>query len=186
MAKKIATGEGEGVAQVNAEAAARDFVARYQKAPESISSEEAFSNYHAVAPQLSAADHDAAALEAFSRMSPQERLALGRYLIRQAQQQGVAGFPDVNQDGIDDRLQDPQYLAEVTTQAHQQAPGWLGGILSGAGATGAGPHAHPGGALGDSAGEFPGGTLGKIALGGIAALGLSRLLGGGHGGLFGG
>ena len=33
------------------------------------------------------------------------------------------GFPDVNEDGIDDRLQDPDYLAQTTTRVEQQRPG---------------------------------------------------------------
>jgi len=53
---------------------------------------------------------------------------------QQARQQGVA-VPDLNRDGIDDRLQDPAYLARVTSQVHQQQPGLLGGLLGGAGRT---------------------------------------------------
>lgn len=184
MNEKIASGEGKGSVEASAEAAARDFVARFEKAPESISSEEAFSHYQAVAPQLSPADHEATAQEAFARMSPEQRLALGRYLIGQAQQHGVAtAFPDANHDGIDDRLQDPQYLAQVSTQANQQTPGWLGGILSGLGSPVGGGAPTSSGVPSGNAGGFLGGTAGKVALGGIAALGLSRLLGGsGHGG----
>src|SRR5918912_1134010 len=55
----------------------------------------------------------------------------GQQLIQQARQQGQS-FPDVNGDGIDDRLQDPNFLAQKTTQVHQQQPGLLGQLLGGA------------------------------------------------------
>jgi hypothetical protein len=43
-------------------------------------------------------------------MSPEERAQFGRYLAQQGHD-----FIDLNQDGIDDRLQDPDYLARTTT-----------------------------------------------------------------------
>ena len=42
------------------------------------------------------------AQEVFNRMSPQERMQFGDYLRQQAQQQNY-NFPDINQDGVDDR-----------------------------------------------------------------------------------
>ena len=44
-------------------------------------------------------------------------------------------LPEMNQDGVDDRPQDPNFLARKTTQVHQQ-PGLLGQLLRG-GASGA-------------------------------------------------
>ncbi len=73
-------------------------------------------------------------------MSPQERMQFAQYLRQRAQQQNV-DVPDLNRDGIDDRLQDPAYLAQVTSRLHQQQPGMLGQLLGGA--TGGAP----GGAL---------------------------------------
>jgi hypothetical protein len=55
-------------------------------------------------------------------------MLLGGALIQSARGQGQS-FPDANQDGIDDRLQDPDYLAQTTTQVEQQQPGLLGRIL---------------------------------------------------------
>jgi hypothetical protein len=83
----------------------------------------------------------------------------------------------LNQDGIDDRLQDPDYLARTTTQAHQEQPGFLNQLFGGGGG-------HKRGAGGGMLGN----PLAKGVLGGIAAYGLSRMLGGGHhrGGVFGG
>lgn len=162
------------------EAVARDFVARYNRSPSNISQEEAVARYQSVAQQLTPAVHAEAAQEAFARLSQPERLALGKYLISQAQQQGAqapdGSFPDVNGDGIDDRTQDPRYLAQVVQRAQQQQPGWLERILGGMGASGGGAPQS-----GQFASGFPGGTLGKVALGGVAAAAMSRLLGGGGG-----
>ena len=117
-----------------------------------------------------------AAQAAFARMSPEERAEFGRYMAEQAQRQGH-DFIDLNQDGIDDRLQDPDYLARTTTQAHQKEPGLLGQLFGGSGG-------HSSGGTGGGMLRSP---LAKGVLGGIAAYGLSRMLGGGHhrGGLFG-
>lgn len=151
----------------------QDFVERYQRQPQDISEQEAAARYQEVAPHLSPEDHLQAAQEAFARMSPEERAQFGRYMAEQAQRQGH-DFIDLNQDGIDDRLQDPDYLAQTTTQAHQQQPGLLGQLFGGGG----------GGHAGDAAGGMLSNPLAKGVLGGIAAYGLSRLLGGGqhHGG----
>jgi len=62
------------------------------------------------------------AREVFARMSPEGRVRFGRYLGEKAQQQGHT-FIDLNQDGIDDRLQDPAFLAYKTNQIRQEQPG---------------------------------------------------------------
>jgi hypothetical protein len=64
------------------------------------------------------------AKEAFARMSPEGRVRFGRYLGQKAQQQGHT-FIDLNQDGIDDRLQDPNFLAHKTNQVRKEQPGLL-------------------------------------------------------------
>jgi hypothetical protein len=154
-----------------------DFINRYQQGPQAISEQEAADRYREVAPQLSSEDHMQAAQAAFARMSPEERAEFGRYMAEQAQRQGH-DFVDLNQDGIDDRLQDPDYLARTTTQAHQKEPGLLGQLFGGSG----------GHSSGGTGGGMLSSPLAKGVLGGIAAYGLSRMLGGGHhrGGLFGG
>ena len=83
----------------------QDFVERYQREPQGISEQEAAARYQEVAPHLSPDEHLRAAQEAFARMSPEERGRFGRYMAEQAQRQGH-DFIDLNQDGIDDRLQD--------------------------------------------------------------------------------
>jgi hypothetical protein len=64
------------------------------------------------------------AREIFARMSPEGRVRFGRYLGQKARQQGHT-FIDLNQDGIDDRLQDPAFLAHKTNQIRHEQPGLL-------------------------------------------------------------
>src|ERR687886_474403 len=119
-----------------------DFANRYEQGPPwaGISDQEAVQRYQQVAPHCSPEVYQQSAEEAFARMSPQERMQFAQYLRQRAQQQNVQ-IPDINQDGIDDRLQDPAYLAQVTSRMHQQQPGLLGQLLAGAvgGSPGGGP-----------------------------------------------
>ena len=150
-----------------------DFINRYQQGSHGISDEEAANRYRQVARQLPPDDYLQAAKEAFARMSPEERVQFGRYLGQQAH-----NFIDLNQDDIDDRLQHPDYLAQTTTQAHQKEPGLLGQLFGSSGG-----HSSDG----TTGGGMLSSPLAKGVLGGIAAYGLSRMLGGKHhGGLFGG
>lgn len=120
------------------------FVQRYTADPQSVSDEEAVRRYQQVAAQLPPEDYRQAAEAALARLSPAERVALGRHLLTQAPAAGGANFPDVNGDGIDDRLQDPRYLAGVTAQVQQQ-PGLLDRLLGGLGLApgGSGPAGSP-------------------------------------------
>ena len=84
-----------------------------------------------------------------------------QYLRQRAQQQNV-DFPDLNQDGIDDRVQrDPGELARMTSRMREQQPGGLAGLLGGGGGMG--------GMLGN--------PLAKAALAGIAAMGAKKMMG---------
>jgi hypothetical protein len=141
-----------------------DFTRRYdQGAPwDGISDQEALDRYQQVAPQLPPAMYQQSAQEAFSRLSPQERMQLGQYLQQQARQQNVQ-VADFNQDGIDDRFQDPAYLAQVTGRMDQQQPGLLGQLLGGGGSGGQSMLANP---------------IAKAALGGIAAMAVKNMMGG--------
>jgi hypothetical protein len=69
------------------------------------------------------------AMEVLARMSPEGRVMFGRYLGQKAQRQGHT-FIDLNQDGIDDRLQDSNFLAQKMIQVHQEQPGLLSQIFS--------------------------------------------------------
>src|SRR5688500_13705946 len=101
-----------------------DFVGRYDQGRpyDGISDDEALRRYDQVAGQLSPQQYEQAARGAFERMSPEERLDFGRTLQRQSRQRGL-DIPDFNQDGIDDRLQDPDYLARATGRVQQRERG---------------------------------------------------------------
>lgn len=145
-----------------------DFINRYQQNPNSIPNQEVSARYQQVASQLSPTDYQQIAQQVFAQMPSQERMQFAQSLIQQAQQQGYS-FPDVNQDGIDDRLQDPNQLAQMTSHAHQQQPGMMGQLLNGDAK--------------QSMTNALGSPVAKGVMGGIAAYGLSRLIGGGsHGG----
>ena len=142
----------------------QDFVNRYDTgAPwDGISDQEARSRYQQVAPQLSPEMYQESAQEAFSRLTPQQRLQLGQHLQQQTRQQGY-NIPDLNRDGIDDRLQDPAYLAQATGQLQQQQPGILGDLLGGGGGGGQGMLQSP---------------VAKAALAGIAAVAVKKMMSG--------
>jgi len=136
----------------------RDYVNRYEQGhpSEGYSDQEVMNRYQQIAPQLSPQQYQQAAQQSFERMSPQERMQFGQYMQQQARQQGYQ-FPDANRDGIDDRYQDPNYLAQTMTQMRQQQPDMLHQILG------------PGGALGN--------PMAKAAVAGIAALAAKQFLG---------
>ena len=143
----------------------QDFSTRYEQgAPwDGIDDREAYDRYQQVAPQL----YQESAQEAFARLTPQQRLQLGQYLQHQAQQQGLSGFQDRNQDGIDDRYQDPGYLAQATSHLEQQQPGILGQLLGGA----LGGGSRGGGGQGML--ESP---VAKAAMAGIAAMAVKNMM----------
>jgi hypothetical protein len=147
----------------------QDFVRRYDEGPPwtGVSDQEAAQRYRQVAPRLSPQEYQESAQEAFARLSPQERLELGRYLQQRARQQGVDA-PDLNRDGIDDRLQDPAYLARAAGQVDRQQPGLLGQLLGGGGGGGGG--------AGGGVGEVLANPLAKAALAGIAAVAVKRMM----------
>jgi hypothetical protein len=155
----------------------QDFVNRYdQGSPyDGISDQEAINRYQQVAPHLPPDVYQESAQDAFARMSPQERMQFGQHLRQQSQQQGY-NFPDLNRDGIDDRMQDPRYLAQVTSQMHQQQPGLLGQLLGGGNQQ----------SVGGGAGDMLNNPLAKAALAGIAAMAVKRMMSGGFGGNQGG
>src|SRR5918995_2466875 len=179
----------------------QDYLNRFRQGPQAVTDAEAAARYEQVAPQLPPDVYRQSAQDVFAQLTPEQRMQLGQQLIQSARQ-GGQDFPDVNGDGIDDRLQDPNFLAHKATQVHQQQPGLLGGLLGGGagsalgGALGGGGAGRvPGGGAGGAAtgggvGGMLGSPLAKGVLGGIAGAGLMRMLGGGGhhyggGGLFG-
>lgn len=165
----------------NSENDYRDFVNRYEQgAPhEGYSDEEVASRYQQVSRQLPTDVYQESAQEAFSRMSPQERMQFGQYLQQQTRQQNY-NFPDLDGDGQDDRYQDPNYLAQATGRIHQQQPDLLGQLLGGAA-----------GMLGGNSqagGNVFSNPLAKGAMAGIAAMAVKKLMergGGGNRGQYG-
>jgi Ricin-type beta-trefoil lectin domain-like len=137
-----------------------DFAARYaQGAPhEGYSDQEVGQRYQQVAANLSPQEYQDAAEQAYARLSPQERLQFAQYLQQQAQAHGSMGF---GQGAPVQQYQDPRALAQATAQLQQQQPGVLSGLLGGGG----------GGALAN--------PLARAALAGIAAMAVSRVMGGG-------
>jgi hypothetical protein len=151
----------------------QDFVNRYdQGAPyDGISDQEAIQHYQQVAPHLPPDLYQQSAQDAFAQMSPQERLQFGQHLRQRSQQQGY-NIPDLNGDGIDDRMQDPAYLAQVTSRMHQQQPGLFSQLLGGGQQQ----------MVGGQGGNLLSNPLAKAAMAGIAAMAVKRMMSGGFGG----
>ena len=148
----------------------QDFANRYQQSPQDVSDQEALNNYHQVAPQLPPAVYQQAAQDAFARMSPEERMQFGREFQGYARQEGYGDFIDRDHDGRDDRFQDPDYLAGMTSRMHQQQPDLLGNLM--------------GGMMGGRGGMMGGGgsmmsnPIAKAAMAGIASMAVRRMMGG--------
>lgn len=159
---------------------AQDFISRYQTGPvdQGYSDEEAARHYQSVAQHADPATMQRASEQAFAGMDPNQRQQMAQML-----QQQNGGQPVSN---------DPRQMAGMVSQMHQQNPGGLASLLGGGGGGGIGGAlggllgggGNSGGGLmggGNSGGggSFPGGTLGKVALGGIAAYAMKEILGGG-------
>jgi hypothetical protein len=146
----------------------QDFASRYDQGPPwaGISDQEAVSRYQQVATRLPPDMYQQSAEDAFARMSPQERMEFARHLQQRSRQQSL-DFPDFNQDGIDDRYQDPRMLAQVTSRMEQQQPGILGQLLGGGG-----------GGAGGGGGSMLDNPLAKAALAGVAAMAVKRMTSG--------
>lgn len=143
----------------------QDFSNRFnQGSPyDGISDDEAMSRYEEIAPSLSRNDYRDSAEDTFSRLSPQERREFSQYLRTRAAQRGMSAQDyDLNDDGVDDRMQDdPGQLAEMTTQLRDRDPNILQQLMGRGGS---------GGALDN--------PLAKVAFAGIAAMAAQRLMGG--------
>lgn len=163
----------------------RDFADRYdQGAPyDDISDEEAVDRYREVAPNLPDEEYRASAREAFSRMSPDERVRFGQQLRGYAHEQGHGDFVDRDHDGQDDRFQDPDYLAGIMGNMHSRQPDMLGQLMGGGMAGGAGGMlgglmGGGSGAMGGGSGGLMGNPVAKAAMAGIAAMAVKRMTGG--------
>jgi hypothetical protein len=138
-----------------------DFVNRYQQGhpAEGYSGEEVMQRYQTVTGNIPEDVYEQSAEESFARLSPQERKEFFQFLRQRAQQQqGAQDFPDLNQDGLDDRYQDPHELAQLTTHMRRQQPGFLEQLFGGGGQ----------GMLGN--------PLAKGALAGIVAMAMRKMM----------
>lgn len=149
---------------------AQEFVQRYETGgpSEGYSGEEVLNRYQQIAPQLPPEQYHQAAQEAFSRMPPEDRAQFGQYVQQQAAQQGYQLPPQMQGYGPQ-QYQDPNTLAQMTTQLHQQQPGLLGQIFQGRGEQ-----------------NVLGNPFAKAALAGVAAIALKNMMGGGGGSPLGG
>lgn len=160
----------------------RDFAERYDRgAPpyEDISDEETLERYREVAAELSEEDYRDSAREAFAKMSPDERMELGRQLRDQSIQHNL-DFPGESAEDRDERFEDPDLLARITARANREHPDLLASLLKGGG------DGLVGGALGDgvSGGDGASGGEGgmtcnpvaKAAMVGIVATSVRRTM----------
>jgi len=145
---------------------AKDFISRYEQGPvdQGYDEEEALNNFQRVSQHADPDTMQRASERAFSRMDPDQRTQFAQYL--QQQQQG-SGQSTGNVSG------DPREMAGMVSQMQRQNPGGLASLMGGGGGIGNAI----GGLLGGGGGGFPGGNVGKVALGGIAAYAMKEILG---------
>lgn len=149
-------GNKQGMGQMN------DFMQRYMQGrpADGLNEDETHQNYQMATQDISDEDYELSAEEAFQRMDPQERMEFARMLGQQARDRNM-GFRDLNNDGIDDRYQDPRVLARTVASMRRQEPGILSGMLGGR-------SAQPSGGLMQS-------PVAKAALAGIAVFAAKRM-----------
>jgi hypothetical protein len=162
-----------------------DFVNRYQQgAPyDGISDDEVGQRYGEVAGEVDPDTYQASARDALGNMGDDERGQYAGQLHQAAQERGL-------DTGWDGQSTDPDSLASMTRNVHQQDPGLLGSLMGGGGGGlggllgGAGGGAGGlGGLLGGAGGAGGAGGLGGLLGGaGGGAGGLGGLLGGAGGG----
>jgi hypothetical protein len=132
-----------------------DFVKRFEgRGSDALSDQEAAQHYGTVAEKLPAEHYQQAAHEALSQLSPDQRSELVEHLRDRARQQDV-NFPGLHEE---QRLHEPGMLSSLFGQMQQQQPGLLQQLLGGGGRTFSNP-------------------IAKMALAGIAAVGIKRLMG---------
>jgi len=170
---------------------ARDFVNRFEQGPidQGYSDEEAYEHFSRVSQHADPETMQRAAEQTFSRMSPQERQQFAQLMQQQMGGQG-GNFSD-----------DPREMAGMVARVQKENPGGLASLFGGGGGGlggmlggllgGGGGNSGGGGGLGGlmgggnsgggGGGGLLGGTLGKVAMGGIAAYAMKELMGGGGG-----
>ena len=147
-----------------------DFVDRYrQGAPyDGISDDEVGQRYGEVAGEVDPDTYQASARDALGNMGDDERGQFAGQLHEAARGRGL-------DTGWDGQSTDPDSLAAMTRNVHQQDPGLLGSLMGGGGGAGLGGLLGGGGGAGGGLGGLLGGAGG-------AGGGLGGLLGGAGGG----
>jgi hypothetical protein len=114
----------------------QDLIKRYEQGhpSEGYTDQEVMDRYGQMASRLPRDVYKESAEEAFARLSPEEREQFFDFMRQRAQQKQVT-VPGLN-DGATSRSADPGSLAEVTTRAHEQQPGFLRDLLGGGGEIG--------------------------------------------------
>jgi hypothetical protein len=145
---------------------ASDFVQRYETGlpHEGYSDEEAVHNYRQVASRLSPQQYEEAAGATFGRMSKEERREL-----RHEMKQRSGGRFAIDSD-------DPHEMARAAAQYHQQDQG--GGGLAGLFGLGGGQSQAGYGQQSAQQGSMLDNPLAKVAMGGIAAMAMKKMMGG--------
>ena len=155
-----------------------DFVNRYQQGhpAEGYDDDEVMNRYQQVSSNLPPEMYQQSAQEALARMSPDERAQFAQQMRQHFSQNGMPMGSFETQDY--ERDQDPNFLAGIMGNAHQQNPNLLAGLLGGGGGLGGLMGGGAGGALGGLMGGGGGGNpLAKAALAGVAAMAAKRFLG---------
>jgi hypothetical protein len=151
---------------------ASDFISRYEQGPidQGYDENEAYEHFQRVSQHADPDTMQRAAEQAFSRMDPDQRAQFAQMLQQQGGGQSFGG-----------RSSDPREMAGMVSQMQRQNPGGLASLFGGGGSGGGGGIGDALGGLlgGGGGGGFPGGSIGKVALGGIAAYAMKEMLGGG-------
>lgn len=159
----------------------RDFSDRFERgAPwDGFDDREAFERHERVASHLDDDEYERHARSVVERLSPDERRALGRELAQRGRSRGM------DFDDRDDRYDDPGQLSGMVGRVRRQSPGGLGDLLGGGGGggglggmLGGGGGGGLGGMMSGGGGGDMGGALGKVLMGGIAAMAARQVLGG--------
>ncbi len=159
---------------------AQDFISRYQQGAndQGYSHDEALQHFQNVAQNADPATMQRAAEQAFVGMDPNQRMQVSQMLQQQGGLQQAGGASS-----------DPRQMAGMVAQIQKQNPSGLASLFGGGGGgigdalgglLGGGNNSGSGSSGGG--GGFPGGNIGKVALGGIAAYAMKEMLGGGGGG----
>ncbi len=151
------------------------FTDRYDQGQprEGYDDQEVASRYNEVTSEVDPSTYRDAAQQAFTRMDPGQRREFGAQLNQHATAQGQ--HSDYHDSAT---YEDPQQLADMTTRLHQQSPGLLSQLLSGAG-VGGGVGGILGGIRGGNSGQAQGAggnPLAKAAMAGIASYAAKQLM----------